>query len=440
MIKQIWNLEFYYFIDLIKIGLILWGILEFKLRKNRWVYIITGFVAFLLISISGLYVEKNQSLVEAAVTIILLLTICNIFQGKINKKLVTALLVYVCIIFFDVCIAGGMSFLSGLSLGDIVSHDLLYFICNSFNIVIICIVLTIRRRKGKTFLNAGFTRKVYALLFLGAVTGVFFVGGLMLVNFQGETDRARRIVLAVIIIATFAYFAACLMLVIISESRDSYKMLSQINQTVIEAQHKYYMLANEKEQEIRSIRHEIKNHLSCINSLSNSNKLEEMRNYINQVIDHSESLEELFDTGNDIVNAILNDSQSKYLKEGIRIQLEGAFPKELMIAPIDLCVIFANAVSNAVEAIQKMMKSSGQFFPIKIKISSFKEDLFIDIGNPVADKVEITDGKLSTTKQDKKLHGFGSVNMLQRVKKYHGSIEYESKENEFIVHINMKNQ
>jgi sensor histidine kinase regulating citrate/malate metabolism len=287
--------------------------------------------------------------------------------------------------------------------------------------------------------KAGISGKIYALFFTGAITGVYFVGGLMLTNLQGAQDRTRKIILAVMMVASFAYFAACLMLVMISESRDSYKMLSQINQTVIEAQQKYYLLANEKEQEIKSIRHEIKNHLACINGLYHNNKLDEMNDYISQLIDQTQVLDGLLDTGNDIVNAILNDAQSRYQKDGIIIKLEGAFPKDLKIAPMDLCVIFANAVSNAVEAIQKIEYREDAGI-IHIKISVFKNDLFIDIWNPVASKVEIVDGKLRTTKQDKNLHGFGTANMIQRVEKYHGTIDFENKENLFYVHINMKNE
>jgi len=440
MVKEIWNLIFYYLIDLVKLGLILWGILEFPFKKNKLIILIASFLTFLLIIIAILNVGNNRSLVEAAVTIILLVTVCILFQGKSIRKLFSALLVYLCVAFCDVCVAGIMSLLFNMSIGDIINHDILNFIGNSFSVIVPVIIILIKKRRKRSFGKIKFSKKVYILFFTGAVTGVFIVGGLMLINLKEAGDRTRGVILIVMIIACFAYFATCLMLVFISESRDSYKVLSQINQTVIESQQRYYMLAHEKEQEIKSIRHEMKNHITCINGLYNSNKLQEMHDYINQLIDQTESVDELFDTGNDIVNAILNDAESRYQKEGIRILLEGAFPKELTIAPMDLCVIIANAISNAVEAIQKLEHNVKNETLINMKISSFKEDLFIDIWNPISHKVEILEGKLQTTKQDKSIHGFGTKNMIQRVEKYHGTIDFESKEDIFYVHIYMKNQ
>ena len=40
--------------------------------------------------------------------------------------------------------------------------------------------------------------------------------------------------------------------------------------------------------------------------------------------------EDLFDTGNDIVNAILNDAQSKYKSQRIFLRLTGGFPHYIL--------------------------------------------------------------------------------------------------------------
>ena len=95
----------------------------------------------------------------------------------------------------------------------------------------------------------------------------------------------------------------------------------------------------------------MRNYIFCISSLYNQNKKTELEKYLNELIEQTKMLPELFDTGNDIVNAILNDAQSRYQKDGINILLEGGFPENLHITSMDLCTIFANAINNAVEAI-----------------------------------------------------------------------------------------
>jgi sensor histidine kinase regulating citrate/malate metabolism len=118
----------------------------------------------------------------------------------------------------------------------------------------------------------------------------------------------------------------------------------------------------------------------------------------------------------------------------------GGFPSELHIIPVDLCVIFANLITNAVEAIRLLENYNQRDNFIDIKISSYKEDVYIDVKNPTMKNIDIQNGTLITTKQDKRFHGFGTKNMKQRVEKYHGTVNFKSENNNFYVEIFMKNE
>lgn len=430
----------YFFIEFTKLWLVLWGIINFPLKKNKRVYIVTGGVLFFIIIVAGMNFEQYESTIKQMLSALVIFIICIIFNGKIIRKLTYSLLAYVCILFADLCVAGIISLLLNTTLFNIVNHYTLNNVCNAFNIVTFSVVIFIRKIRKSSAIRLALSKKIYALLFAGAGIGSLFIGCLMITTLPGAGERIRRTMIVVTIIICFAYCIACLMLVIVSDSRDNFKSLSQINQNVIVSQQRYYMLVQEKQREIQSLRHEMKNHLGCINSLHHNNKLTEMDQYINQLMEQTGAVEDLFDTGNDIVNAILNDAQSRYQKEGIRIALEGTFPKGLHIAPMDLCVIFANAVSNAVEAIQRIERSIGNIYIIHIRLSSFKEDLYIDITNPTEKKVEIPKGNPVTSKQDKNIHGFGTKNMRLRVEKYQGTINFKSEDNVFYVEIHMKNK
>jgi signal transduction histidine kinase len=297
------------------------------------------------------------------------------------------------------------------------------------------IIKRFKRRAGSIHIS----KKVFILLFAGAATGLITLAALVVKSNDAITESARKLMVIVTIIAAFSYNAACLLIIILSESRDNYKALSLINQKIIESQQKYYTLVNEKQQEIRSIRHEMKNHLACINSLYQTGKLKEMEEYISQLTAAADDTKELFDTGNDIVNAILNDAESRYEKEHIKIRLQGGFPEHLQIAPMDLCIIFANLVSNAAEAILRMERLQQNTDYIDIKISSFKDDLYKDIQNPTGNNTEIQNGKLITSKSDKSHHGFGVANIIQRVEKYQGEVIFKIIDSRFMAEINMKN-
>ncbi|HWT74593.1 MAG TPA: GHKL domain-containing protein [Mobilitalea sp.] len=275
---------------------------------------------------------------------------------------------------------------------------------------------------------------------MGALTGTIILATLLTKSHDAKSENIRKIIVVITIIAILSYIVACIMMIIITESRNSYKSLSVISQNIIESQQKYYLLVNEKQQELRSIRNDMKNHLSCIHGLYNVNKLSEMENYIKQLINSTDKSEMLFNTGNDIVNAILNDVQSKCIKDNIIIRLDGGFPNDLYVSPMDLCVIFANIVSNAVEAIQRMDRESDFIQYIDIKIKRFNDELFIDAKNPVGENIDVNISKLVTTKKNKDIHGFGVKNIIQRVEKYNGMVNFRCINNEFIVEIIMKNR
>lgn len=433
--KDIGFVFYNYIVDCIKLSLFLIGIMNFRLNRKKNIYIGIGALQIIAVITSGLLIYQYQYSIMGLLSIFIIISICFILEGNFFRKLTYSILAYALILLLNAIIIS----LINMAGKSIISDQLLKLFNNILNIIIIGLAVLIRRRKNNIVTQTNLSRKVYLLLFAGAGTGTFVLTALLINTNSNVTEKVRLVMTAVTIIVIIIYCLVCLMLFFITESRDNYKALSLINQSVIESQQQYYLLVHEKQEEMRSIRHEMRNHLACIRGLYNANKLSEMEIYINQLVEESGAPDDLFDSGNDIVNAILNDAKSRYWKENIVIRLEGGFPEQLNIAPMDLCVIFANAISNAVEAIQRMEHKVDAIHYIDIKIGSYKEDIFIDIKNPTDSKLNIQNGKLLTSKKDKKHHGFGVKNIIQRVEKYQGNVDFSCNNNVFTVEIFMKN-
>lgn len=423
-----------YLTDLCKLWIVMWGIMNFTPVMKKKIYIIACMIQCVILLIAGNVYKDYPEQVTVSWMVMIIIVLCFAFQGKFIKKMSYSLLAYILVQFLDACVAGIFS------LFDIKTDNIyMYSLSNIINLIILGIYVTVSKaRKMASFHNI--SKRIYALLFAGAGAGILLISALCVKSNSQTTEAARRIMVLVTIIVVISYCTACLMMIFITESRDNYKALSLISQNIIESQQQYYSLVNEKQQEIRSIRHEMKNHLACIYGLYQSDKLPEMEQYISQLIEASHSSTDLFDTGNDIVNAILNDTQNKYKKDRITIRLEGGFPEQLKIVPMDLCVIIANLISNAVEAILCMDRNNSDTYYIDLKITSFKDDLYIDVNNPCTKTVETLNGSLITSKKDKKLHGFGIKNVIQKVEKYQGTFNYRIEDNRFWVEISMKNR
>ena len=122
-----------------------------------------------------------------------------------------------------------------------------------------------------------------------------------------------------------------------------------------------------------------------------------------------------FDTGDNIVNALLSDKNKKAVNINSEIIFSGAVPENIF-SPIDLCVIFGVTTDNALEACEKISIEIKKEIQINCNCSS--GFMFLTITNPVLQKIKIHNNIIATDKTDKSLHGFGLYSLNQVVKKY----------------------
>ena len=427
-----------YITDIVKLWLFLWGIMKLQPLHKKRIYYHVSILQVVFFFVTGIFIEYSNEVMLFRI-LVAILSIVFLFEGNYFKKLSYSLLAYLLILILDGSTIEIFNIVMEAMNITIRNDNILKYVYNIVNIFTIGSVALIRSRK-KTSGSIHISKKIYALLFAGTTIGVITLAALSVSSNDKIHDGARKLILVATIIVIIVYTIICFMIVYVTESRDNYKALSVINQNVIESQQQYYSLVNEKQQEMRSIRHEMRNHLACINSLYQAGKLKEMDQYINQLVETAATTDDLFHTGNDIVDAILNDAQSKYSNDNIIIRLQGGFQKDTMIDPMDLCVIFANLVSNAIEAILRIDKEQSEVAYIDIEIKSYKDDLFINVSNPVDLAVVMKDGKMITSKPDKDRHGFGVKNIKQRVEKYQGEAIFRNENNQFFVEINMKNR
>ena len=110
----------------------------------------------------------------------------------------------------------------------------------------------------------------------------------------------------------------------------------------------YITEAQARYEQTKSFRHDIKNHLSLLDGLLKSGKLEEGREYLKKLEAVSEALSFPYQTGNPVVDILLGEKLG--LAKGIAAEVSVLLPKPCGIDNFDLCVIFANALDNAITA------------------------------------------------------------------------------------------
>lgn len=114
------------------------------------------------------------------------------------------------------------------------------------------------------------------------------------------------------------------------------------------AQRVYITETQARYEQTKSFRHDIKNHLSVLDGLLKSGKLEEGREYLKKLENVSESLSFPYQTGNPVVDILLGEKLG--LAKEITAEVSLLLPKPCGIDDFDLCVLFANALDNAITA------------------------------------------------------------------------------------------
>ena len=131
-----------------------------------------------------------------------------------------------------------------------------------------------------------------------------------------------------------------------------------------QAQKSYVVEAQLRYEKTRAFRHDFKNHLSVLDGLLNTDRIEEAKDYLKKLEAVSTALSFPYQTGNPVVDILLGEKVELARLQGIRTEVSLVLPKVCGIDDFDLCVIFANGFDNAIEACQ-LMEDDKRFISIR---------------------------------------------------------------------------
>ena len=139
--------------------------------------------------------------------------------------------------------------------------------------------------------------------------------------------------------------------------------------------------------------------------------------------------------GNQVIDALLNTKYSIAKENGIQFLLKIFIPEELPVNQCDLGVVLGNALDNAIEATEKC---TGNDKDIEIAMGIKKQSLVLVIKNPYEgylkqDKI----GKLISTKNDFRRHGYGISSIQKVADKYGGDVIIETQDGKFVLTVMM---
>ena len=195
----------------------------------------------------------------------------------------------------------------------------------------------------------------------------------------------------------------------------------------LQQQFAYYQEKLKDEEKVRSVYHDMKNHLLVLQRQINSPETAEMVEKLQSQVAMYEDYEH---TGNDILDIILKEKSETAREKHIALSVTADLNGVDFIEPLDVSTIFGNGLDNAIEASEKLPEEQRA---ILVKAGRVQNFFSVLIENSCLQNREYT--KQRTTKSDDFLHGFGISNMRKAAEKYDGQLTIKCENEKFTLKI-----
>ena len=222
--------------------------------------------------------------------------------------------------------------------------------------------------------------------------------------------------LGIIIINIVCYF-----MVIRLSKANSAKFEYELQMIDLNYKKQYAENIKSQHEEIRRIRHDMKQSYQVLQQFVVENKFNELAEYLPQICEQINKISSAVDTNHSIINAILNTKLSFAKSQGIKTLCSSV--KQIhaeKIEEIDLCHLIGNMMDNAIEATLKIFSKKTKY--VEVSITERNAMILITVRNSYED-VLIDEG-LNTSKDNKANHGFGIKTIRKIAKKYQGSADF----------------
>lgn len=209
----------------------------------------------------------------------------------------------------------------------------------------------------------------------------------------------------------------------------------KIQRLLLQQQNENYLkqmeAMNNSYESVRSVRHDIKNHLVALETYIKQDKKENAIDYIHKIINASYGDKTFVQTGNIEIDSILNYKLEEARAKDIEVELDIKIPTNLNIDTLDIVGVLGNLIDNAINANLKLKE--GRKISVNLKYS--KNLFFITVWNTFDGKVLYLDNKIATTHKDKAKHGIGLNNVNAIIRKYDGTMNITHEDKIFKVDI-----
>lgn len=208
---------------------------------------------------------------------------------------------------------------------------------------------------------------------------------------------------------------------VLASSNNWHHKNEKLKEQYLAMQTEHYRYLEERNLDTKKFRHDLRGHILVVKEYIHEEKWDDLGHYIDRVCGEIEHIPGYLSVKNETVDAILNYYNAQFTKRDCAFEVKGSLPQRCYVQAYDLCTIFSNLLSNALESVEKLTQKG------EVELSVHFDDALIYIRekNTCSGSLNRNGEEIVTSKQDKELHGFGIRNIRDSVKRYSGTVDIE---------------
>lgn len=183
---------------------------------------------------------------------------------------------------------------------------------------------------------------------------------------------------------------------------------------------------------LRRFKHDINNQIVALESYFENGDLEGGRRHMAALSQQFRATGATINTGNNALDAILSTKKSLAESKGIVFNIEIRISERLPLDAKDLCIIFGNALDNAIEACDRLPENAEK--RIDLLLVQDAHSLFCTLSNTAPAN---NDRRFTTSKTDTINHGFGLQNIRDALANYGAEPSIEQEGERFSLSFNI---
>lgn len=187
-----------------------------------------------------------------------------------------------------------------------------------------------------------------------------------------------------------------------------------------------FQVMQQSQEDLRSLRHDLKNHLLLVQTYLESNKIESAIQYIKDITQTHSTMKTYVHSGNEETDCVLNYLLDLAQQMECEIHTSIKIPSETFMSTLDLNILISNLLTNAIEATSPC---DHKYLNIAMKYD--RCILYISIYNTYQGTLCRQNNYFRTTKKDWISHGYGFKNIHAVIEKYHGDSSFRTENNIF---------